>query len=260
MAKLFKAIITSGGEGLRVKHMSRAIPKGFLPLYSKEESGKRTIMPVLELAFRALQGAGVSSFCVVASKSKTILVDYLYDYSPTFVFFSGSRGFGETALKGKEFAAGDPVFVHADDSVLTGGYKEAAELFREKKPDGVLLLRKTDNPTKVGTADVEEMGEFKGHKVFRIKDVEEKSSKPKSNYMLSAVYIFSSKIFEKLEEVGRNLNANTNEFELTDGIKRLVKDGKVLGILLDAEKGEICLNVGEPEPYYKAVKYSYENL
>jgi dTDP-glucose pyrophosphorylase len=256
MKKLFKAIIPSGGDGLRVKHVTRAIPKGFLPLYARGEDGKHTMIPVIQLILKSLGDVGVSDFCVVAGKNKTILVDYLYEFAPSFIFYYNSKGFGETTLRAKEFAGNDPVFIHADDGVLTGGYREAAELFQKEKLDGVLLLRETDNPTKKGVAEVEEAGSFQGHKLFRIKGVEEKPKNPKSNYMLSAVYIFSSKIFAKLEAIKGKLNANTNEFELTDAIEALVKDGKVYGLLLEKER---WLNVGDPESYYKAIQYSYEN-
>jgi dTDP-glucose pyrophosphorylase len=247
-----KAVITSAGKSSRMKHLASVMPKALFPLFIKEDGG-RSITPIVDLIMGSLTAAGAKKFCFVVGKHKGLLMDYLFDRGVTFVFQNVPKGFGDAVLKASDFAGESPIFVHADDGVLTGGYKEAASLFAEKRPDCVLVLRQTDKPTRYGIAEVEEAGEFMGHKIFRIRGVEEKPQNPKSNYMLSAVYVFSPKIFEKLGEI----TVSEGELELTYGIQKLIKDGgKAYGILLN--EGERWLNVGDVENYYKSLKYSYE--
>ncbi len=248
-----KAIITAAGKGSRMKHMTSIMPKILLPLFSSEES-KRVTVPIADLIMKSLSAAGVSRFCFVVGKNKSILTDYMFGRDgTTFVFQNDPKGFGDAVLKGKEFAGGDAAFVHADDGVLTGGYREAASLFIEKKADCVLLLRKTDNPRRYGIAEVGRQEEHMGYMVYEVKGVEEKPEKPKSEYMLSAVYLFKPKIFESIGKV----NAN-GEVELTDGIQKMIEGGsKVYGMLLEKEK---WLNVGDTDSYYTALRYSYEHL
>ena len=211
-------------------------------------------MPIADLIMESLMLAGVSKFCFVVGKHKSLLMDYVSDKGVTFVFQNEPKGFGDAVARGGDFAGSEPVFVHADDGVLTGGYVEAASLFGEKMPDAVLLLRKTDNPKRYGIAVVDREEKFMDHRVFEIKGVEEKPDAPKSDMMISAVYIFSKRIFS---EIG-NAQGRTGEIELTTGIQNLIKGrGRVYGLLLEKEK---WLNVGDTDSYYKALNYSYDNL
>ena len=250
--KITKAIITSAGQGSRMKRVTRVLPKALLPLF-KKEGDLRIMVPVAEFIIESLSLAGVSKFCFVVGKHKSLLMDYLFDMGVTFVFQSEPKGFGDAVLRGEDFASQSPVFVHADDGVLTGGYNEAARLFTEKDADAVLLLRKTDNPKRYGIVTAEPDSDYMGHKVFKITGAEEKPRNPKSDMMLSAVYLFSHKIFESLRA-----SQQDGEFELTPGIDGIIKDGgRVYGILLDKER---WLNVGDTESYHRALEYSYEKL
>lgn len=247
-----RAIITSAGEGSRMKRVTSVVPKALLPLF-KTENNMRIAVPVADFIMDSLTVAGISKFCFVVGKHRSLLMDYMFERGVTFVFQNQPKGFGDAVLRGEDFANNGPVLVHADDGVLTGGYVEAISLFMEKDADAVLLLRKTDNPKRYGIAEVSGMGSYMGHKVFSVDGVEEKPQEPKSNMMLSAVYVFSHRIFENIRKV-----KHTGELELTPGIQNIIEGGgKVYGILLDKEK---WLNVGDAESYYKALTYSFETL
>lgn len=247
-----KAIITSAGRGSRMKRVTAVLPKALLPLF-KKEGDSRIMVPVADFIMESLELAGVKKYCFVVGRHRSLLMDYLFDRGVTFVFQNEPRGFGDAVLRGEDFAARAPVFVHADDGVLTGGYVEAASLFTERGADAVLLLRKTDNPRRYGIAEVEPDSDYMGHKVFRITGAEEKPKAPKSDMMLSAVYVFSHRIFDALKEA-----KPAGELELTSGIDAVIRrGGKVYGILLEKER---WLNVGDTESYYMALGYSYESL
>lgn len=236
-----------------MKRVTTVVPKALLPLFMRED-GERIMVPVADLIMDSLAAAGVSRFCFVVGKHRSLLMDYLFGKGVTFVFQNEPKGFGDAVHRGVDFSGGEAVLVHADDGVLTGGYKEAMSLFAEKKPDAVLLLRKTDNPKRYGIAVVGNESRYMSHRVFSVEGVEEKPQRPKSNMMISAVYIFSNRIFKSLEGV----KAQNGEIELTSGIQKLIKNGgKVYGILLEKEK---WLNVGDTESYYKSLNYSYDNF
>jgi len=249
-----KCIITSAGEGSRMKRVTSVVPKGLLPLF-KTEDGAKIVVPIADLIMEAVAEAGASNFCFVVGKHKSLLMDYLFDRGVTFVFQNKPLGFGDAVLRGADFAHESPVIVHADDGVLTGGYVEATRLLAEKEADAVLLLRRVDNVKKrYGCAEVGDEESFMGHSSFKVIGVEEKPEKPKSNLMISAVYVFSSRIFDELQK----LKHGSGELELTHGIQGVINSGgKVFGILLEKEK---WLNVGNTESYHQALNYSFENL
>ncbi|HXC34672.1 MAG TPA: sugar phosphate nucleotidyltransferase [Candidatus Acidoferrales bacterium] len=249
-----KCIITSAGEGSRMKRVTSVVPKGLLPLF-KTENGARIVVPVADLIMESVSAAGISDFCFVVGRHKSLLMDYLFDRGVTFVFQNKPLGFGDAVLRGADFAHDSAVIVHADDGFLTGGYVEATKLLAEKQADAVLLLRKVDNVKKrYGVAEVTDRETFMGYSAFTVTGVEEKPEKPKSNFMISAAYVFSSRIFDGL----RKARHGSHELELTDGIQEVINaGGKVFGLLLEKEK---WLNVGNTDSYHRALNYSFENL
>ncbi|MGC9106367.1 MAG: sugar phosphate nucleotidyltransferase [Thermoprotei archaeon] len=248
-----KAVITAAGKGSRMKFITSVMPKALLPLF-RTENGKKVMRPIIDLIMESLSSAGVEKFCLVVGKHGKLLMDYLFERGVTFVFQEEPKGFGDAVLRAEDFAGNEPFFVHADDGVLTGGYKEAASLFEQAEPDGVLLLRKVTNPKRYGIVTYVETGEFMGHKLFRVTGAEEKPKEPKSDVAISAVYVFKPKIFRALREV----KVESGELELTYGIQRLIEDGgEVYGILLNEEK---WLNVGDPDSYYNALNYTYNKI
>jgi dTDP-glucose pyrophosphorylase len=138
--------------------------------------------------------------------------------------------------------------------VLTGGYKEAVGLFSKMNADGVLLLRRTNNPKRYGIAEPGKSFSYAGHKAFEIIGVQEKPENPHSDMLISAVYILSHRIFKAI----KNAAPEHGEIQLTNGIQNMIRDGRrVYGILLEEEQ---WLNVGDTESYHKALEYSYKNL
>ncbi len=250
--KVKKAVITSAGLGSRMKYITSVLPKALLPIF-KYENGKLVMRTTIDYILEKLQSVNVNDFCVVVGKHGKLLMDYLYERQVTFVIQKEPKGFGDAVLKAENFVSGQPFFVHADDGVLTGGYIEAKSLFEEIEPGAVLLLKKVENPSRYGVITPEKESQYMNHVTFRIKEVEEKPQKPKSNIAIKAVYIFSSKIFDALKHVEVQEN---QELELTFGIQEMINQGEeVYGILLENEK---WLNVGDPKSYYETLKYTYE--
>ncbi len=247
-----KAVITSAGNATRMRPISNVIPKGLLPVF-KTFDGNRYPTPIIDLIAESLKGAGASKLCFVVGSKSRLLIDYLFGKDVTFVFQDRPRGFGDAVLRAKEFVSADPFFVHADDDFLTGGYKESADIFEDLNADCLLFLSRVENPKGFGIVDAEPHKELHSHKVFKIKSIEEKPEKPKSDLAVCGIYIFSPRIFEKLEEVETD-----GELQLTYGIQKLIEDnGKVYGVLLEKEK---WLILGTPEGYFKTLNHSYSNL
>lgn len=134
---------------------------------------------------------------------------------------------------------------------------EAARLYESKKAACIVLLKRTDKPKRYGIVEVEREGRFEGHSVVRVLGAEEKPEDPKTDIMLSAVYLFNPKIFGYLQAFSPGLKRGT-ELQLTWGIDRLARDGgRVYGIMLEKER---WLNIGNPESYHDTLNYTYEHF
>ncbi|EHP69228.1 dTDP-glucose pyrophosphorylase [Metallosphaera yellowstonensis MK1] len=246
-----KSVITAAGKGSRMKYITSVLPKALLPLFTRED-GKFVMRPIVDLIIDSLTSVGVERHCIVVGNHGRLLVDYLSERGVTFVTQHIPKGFGDAVLRAEDFVGRDPFFVHADDGVLTGGYSESSALFDEINPDAVLLVRRVTNPHRYGIVQVIDKGNYKTHRLFQVKDAEEKPKDPKSDLAISAVYVFSWKIMSALKKV----EVKDGELELTYGIKELIDDGgEVYALLLEKER---WLNVGDPDNYFKALEYTYK--
>ena len=252
IAMIRKAVITAAGLGTRMRNMTLIIPKALLPLIRRGEPPM--LIPIIDLIISRLQEVGVSKFLIVVGRNGKPLIDYLMDklfnespgVSLSFTFQEKPLGFGDAVLRAKDFINSEPFFVHADDGLLTEGYAEGVKLFDELRPDALLFLREVSNPSRYGVAIVRDEGYINNYRLVRVLDVEEKPRNPRSNIAISAVYIFSDKIFRGLETV-----KTEGELELTYGIKNVIDSGgEVYGIVLNHNS---WLSVGDPESYINTI-------
>ena len=254
--KIKKAVITSAGKATRMRPISHILPKGLLPIFRTFE-GKKYSVPVIDVIMQSLRAAGATDFCFIVRDKGHMFGDYLADKKIKYLQQNTPRGFGDAVLQAEKFTPKDPFFLHVDDDFMTGGYKEAAEVFDKTSADCILFLQKVQNPRIFGVVEADFYSNMSSHKVYKIKGIEEKPDVPKSNLAVCGVYLFSPRIFEKLKIVRTKTKKGT-EFLLEDAIQMLIEEGTVYGIVLNKE--EKWLVLGNPDNYYKTVRYSYEKL
>ncbi|WP_338599314.1 sugar nucleotidyltransferase [Sulfolobus tengchongensis] len=252
---LKKAVITSAGKGSRMKHITNVLPKALLPLFVTE-NGSKVTRPVIDLIMESLARIGIEKFCIVVGRNGLLLMEYLFERTPTFVFQEIPKGFGDAVLRAEDFSSNEPFFVHADDGVLTDGYSSLKSLFEEILPDAVLFVRKVENPKRYGIIEVQDKGSYDNHRLYKVIGAEEKPQQPKSNLAIAAVYIFKPTIFGALKSIRVE---EGKEVELTYGISKLISDGKEV-YALEMRDDEKWLNVGDPKSYLDALNYSFKLL
>ena len=254
--KVKKAIITSAGKATRMQPVSNVVPKALIPVFKTFENKKYSV-PMIDLITESLRDAGLSQFCFVVGERGRLLMDYLSDTNATYVIQREPKGFADAVLKGEDFANSDPFFLHSDDDLLTGGYKEFTQIFDDLKDvDCLFLLTKVEDSRPYGVAEVEPYKDMLSHKVFRVKGVEEKPQNPKSDLIVGAIYILTPKIFNIIRELEGEMD---NEVYVINAIQRLIeRGGKVYGMLTNED--EKWMTVGSPEKYFGTLNYTYSNL
>jgi glucose-1-phosphate thymidylyltransferase len=83
------------------------------------------------------------------------------------------------------------------------------------------LLKKVEDPERFGVA------EFRGKKIVSI---EEKPKKPKSDYAVTGIYMYDSKVFEIIKTLKPS---GRNELEITDVNNAYLKRGELEYSMLD---------------------------
>jgi len=107
-------------------------------------------------------------------------------------------------------------------TILSNGKKNHSlktliKLGNNSTASAILLFRKVSDPKRHGVPTLEKISKER----YLVKNVIEKPSKPKSNFGLLPIYLFTPRIFEKLKQI---VPGKGNEYQLTDAIQKLVDD------------------------------------
>ncbi|MBW3622991.1 MAG: NTP transferase domain-containing protein [Armatimonadetes bacterium] len=219
--RITRALVPAAGRGTRMRPLTYACPKELLPLGAK---------PVLHRLMDELADAGIESVCVITSREKPTLAEYLRQVELPmdleFVIQEEQRGLGDAILYGQEFAAGEPVLVALGDSLIDSP-EEASPLRRmlslyETTGAGVILGQPVppERISRYGVMDPARREDLSGES-FALRRVVEKppADKAPSHIAVSARYLLPAEIFEALE---RTPVSPRGEVELTDALVRLM--------------------------------------
>ena len=274
-----KLVITAAGKGTRLLPATKELPKEMMPIFSKIYGDEKIAIPLLQFIFEQMYSIGIKNYCFVVGREKRSIEDHFTPHESYLKEISGDKkklisdfykrlnkshlvwinqnkplGFGDAVKLSKQFIGNDDFLVHAGDVAIINSKIHPIERLIQAGKDpsvsAVLLFRKVKDPKRHGVPTLEKINTKK----FLVKKVIEKPNKPTSNLGLMPLYYFKSEIFQRLQKIKPGKG---NEFQLTDAIQQLIKDGKkVVAIpLLDKEK---VVDVGTVESYNEAQKDSFK--
>jgi glucose-1-phosphate thymidylyltransferase len=111
----------------------------------------------------------------------------------------------------RDYMGSDPFVMYLGDNLLSGGIRSFVDEFQKGKFDAQILLTRVKNPGDFGVA------ELNGDRVMGL---EEKPKRPKSDYALVGVYMFTPRIFEATDAIRPS---GRGELEITDAIQYLIE-------------------------------------
>ena len=276
-----KAVIPAAGLGTRLLPATKEQPKEMLPIFSRGANGQLSVKPLLQLVFEQLYDVGIRDFCFIVGRGKRAIEDH---FTPDMSYVEKLRdsgknekkddlamfykkierstvywinqpdpkGFGDAVLRAKSFAGKDDFLVHAGDTfIVTEGQWHLKKCISQKvggADDAILVVRRVEDPKRFGVIRSKSSG--KGE--YKVLEAVEKPRKFISNLALMPIYAFGSSIFRALKNVKEGVGG---EIQLTDGIQKLIKTGKVRAIELP--KNAIWVDVGTPESYWEAQQLTY---
>lgn len=196
-----KGIILAGGTGSRLDPLTKVTNKHLLPVYNK---------PMIYYPIETLVKAGITDIMVVSGKGHAgqflELLKSGKEFGANFSFGVQEEAGGIAQALGlcEDFSDQEKIVVILGDNILQDNIASAAQAF-EKQPAGAkIFLKQVDNPSSFGIA------ELAGDK---IKSIEEKPAKPKSNLAVVGVYMYDNQVWQAIKTLKPS---GRNELEITD--------------------------------------------
>ena len=274
MKKVTKAVFPVAGLGTRFLPATKAIPKEMLPIIDR---------PLIEYAVEEAVNAGITEIIFITSHTKRAIEDHFdqnfeleekllsvgkKDYLEkinrdifknvkfTYVRQKTQNGLGDAILHSEHLIQEEAfAIILADDLIINNPscISQLIQTYEENQCSIVGVNEVPDNETeKYGVISIDASSSESNQ--FFMKDIVEKPKKnAPSNLAVVGRYILSSKIFNYLKNLEPSVGG---EVQLTDAIKLMLNDEKVIGYLYEGTK----FDCGSRHGYVNAIKYLAKDM
>lgn len=235
-----KGIILAGGKGTRLYPMTQVVSKQLLPIYDK---------PMIYYPLSMLLLAGIREIMVITTpKDKDLYESLLGDgtrlgVSIIYEIQETPRGLADAFIIGEQFIGDDSVCLILGDNIfygqnLTSILQSAAEV----KEGATVFGCPVKNPKAFGVVEFD-----KNNNVISI---EEKPTKPKSNYAVPGLYFYDNDVVE----IAKNVEpSKRGEIEITSVNTEYLKRNKLKVQILG--RGVAWFDTGTPSGLLSASQY-----
>lgn len=206
-----KGIVLAGGTGSRLFPLTKITNKHLLPIYDK---------PMIYYPIQTLVDAGIRDLLVVTGGRNS--GDFLRLLANgkefglkhiNYTYQEGEGGIAEALSLAEHFADKKKICVILGDNVIEGSIAPAVRDFERQERGAKILLKEVDDAERFGVAEIQGA---------RIVGIEEKPSRPKSNYAVTGIYMFDETVFDKTRTLTPSARG---ELEITDVNNAYIREG-----------------------------------
>jgi glucose-1-phosphate thymidylyltransferase len=207
-----KGIILAGGTGSRLFPLTKVTNKHLLPV------GK---YPMIFHAIYKLIFAGIDDILIVTGKEHmgdvVNLLGSGHDFGAKFTYKVQDQagGIAQALNLAEGFAGSDLMTVILGDNVFSDDITPYVQNFIKQKSGAKILLKEVHDPERYGVAELAGSS---------ISSIEEKPKQPKSQYAVTGIYMYDSRVFDivkTLKPSGRG------ELEITDVNNAYIQKGEL---------------------------------
>ncbi len=234
-----KGIVLAGGTGSRLWPITKGVSKQLLPVYDK---------PLIHYPLGTLFLADIDEILIITTPNDRDSFERLLgdgsQYGCSFKYGSQEKpnGLAEAFIIGEDFIDGDDVALILGDNIFhgVGLGKQLREI--ETEDGATIFAYKVSNPESYGVVEFSDLG--------KVVSIEEKPTRPKSNFAVPGLYFYDSLVVEIAKTIKPSPRG---ELEITSVNERYMKDGRLNTRIL--ERGTTWLDTGTIETLHSASSY-----
>ena len=229
-----KGVILAGGLGKRLEPLTLITNKHLVPVYNK---------PMIYYPIQTLVDAGIRDIMIVTGGNNA--GDFLrllgngQEFGLKHINYTYQRGEGGIAdalSLAEHFADKQKIVVILGDNVIEKSIRKNVERFSRQAKGARILIKEVPDPERFGVVQLQ------GKKIISI---EEKPKKPKSNYIVTGIYMYDNQIFNIIRTLKPSWRG---ELEITDVNNAYLKKEQLYYDILDG----FWTDCGLPETLYRA--------
>ena len=238
-----KGIILAGGSGTRLYPLTMVTSKQLLPIYDK---------PMIYYPMSVLMTAGIRDILIISTPQDTPRFQELlkdgsqFGVNLSYAVQPSPDGLAQAFIIGADFIGEDSVAMILGDNIFAGhGLKERLKSAVNNAENGAgatVFGYYVDDPERFGIVEFDRNG--------KAISIEEKPSKPKSNYCVTGLYFYDNKVVKYAKGLKPSVRG---ELEITD-LNKIYLNENALNVELLGQ-GFTWLDTGTHESLVDATNF-----
>ncbi len=207
-----KGIILAGGSGTRLYPITQAVSKQLVPVYDK---------PMIYYPLSVLMLAGIREIAVITTPEDQAQFQRLmgdgsqWGLELTWIIQQKPEGLAQAYLLAEEFLDGAPSAMILGDNIFYGhGFSGLLNEVSQNLESATVMGHHVHDPSQYGVVEFDGYG--------KAISIEEKPTKPRSNYAITGLYFFDHSAPERAKKIRPS---RRGELEITCLMQSYLDDG-----------------------------------